>query len=52
MAYNALVQPATPAMPAIQLAANLTASYTASPAAGLAFTWPTYSNPCRQAFSN
>ena len=35
MAYNALVQPITPAVPAIQPAANLVASRTASPAAGL-----------------
>ena len=52
MAYNAPAQPTTPATLAIQPAANQAASRAASPAAGLASTWPTYSDPCRQALSN
>ena len=36
----------------IQLAANQVVSYTASLTAGPASTRPTYSDPCRQAFSN
>ena len=47
MAYNALIQPTTPAALAIQPTANLVASYTASPAAGLVSIWPTYSKPYR-----
>ena len=38
-----------PAMLATQPTTNLVASYTASPAAGLASTWLTYSDPYRQA---
>ena len=41
-----------PTVLAIQPAANSAASRAASPAAGPATTWPTYSDPCRQALSN
>ena len=52
MAYNALIQPITPATPAIQPTANLVASYIASPATDPVSTQSTYSDPCRQALSN
>jgi hypothetical protein len=52
MAHNALVQPVTPAVPAIQPTINQAASCAASPAVGPVSTWPIYSDPCRQAFSN
>ena len=42
----------TPTILAIQPAVNLAASCTVNPAIGLASTWPIYSDPCRQAFSN
>jgi len=45
MAYNTLAQSATPIAPAVQPAVNLAASYTASPTAGLAHTWPIYNDP-------
>ena len=51
-ARNALAQPATPAAPAIQPAANQAASRAASPAVGPASTRPTYNDPRRQALSN
>ena len=38
MAYNTLARSITPIAPAVQPAVNLAASYTASPAMGLAYT--------------
>ena len=35
-----------------QPSTNLAASYTASPTTGLVFTWPIYSDPYTQTFSD
>jgi len=45
MVRNAPAQLVTPIAPPIQPAANLAASYAASPTIGLANTRPIYSNP-------
>jgi len=45
MGRNALVRSATPIAPTIPPTVNLVASYTASPAVTLVYTWPLYSDP-------
>jgi len=52
MGRNALVISVAPTEPTVPPAVNLVASRTASPAVTLAYTWPLYSDPYRQALSN
>jgi len=52
MGRNALVRSTAPIVLTVLPAVNLVASYIASPAVTLAYTWPLYSDPYRQALSN
>ena len=47
MGRNALVRSATPVVLTVPPAVNLVASYIASPAVTLVYTWPLYSDPYR-----